>query len=114
MKKIVITFQKTTPESVELGDYSETGWEDEVGFDMEPDEIDLSNGVTAVDNAVEFLKNRGAFEPSSGEGNQNTFYSTVDPDVNYQTGENTYYSFHLCGFSDDELKKIYYGVGGKK
>jgi hypothetical protein len=65
MPKITTTYQVITPESAAEGDYEETGFIDEEGQDMEPDEFDLEEGKTPVDLAVEFLLNEGPLEASS-------------------------------------------------
>jgi hypothetical protein len=106
-KVIKTTFQTVTPESAADGDFADQGWEDEEGESMMLDEYDIEDGVTVVDKAVEFMKNKGASEPSSSRFNTGVWYSTVDPDRNYQTGEEKYFSFHLKGFTPEEEEKIF-------
>jgi len=102
-KIITTSYQTTTPESLEDGDYAGQGWEDEEGESMLPDEYDIEDGITAIDKAVEYLKNKKyTTEPSSSDFHTGIWYSTPDPDHNYSTGENTYYSCHLNGFTPDE------------
>jgi DNA-binding transcriptional regulator GbsR (MarR family) len=106
-KLIKTTFQTVTPESAEAGDYAEQGWEDEEGESMMPDEYDIEEGVTAVEKAVQFMKNKGASEPSSSRFHTDVWYSTVYPDRNYKTGEEKYFSFHLKGFTPEEEEEIF-------
>ena len=108
-KLITSTYQIVTPESSEQGDYAEQGWKDEEGESMIPDEYDTEDGVTAVDKAVEFLEKNGANEPSSSPTINigNTWYSTSSPDIDYTTGAETYYSYHLKGFTPEEEQEIY-------
>jgi len=106
-KVITTSYQKTTPESTEDGDYSDQGWEDEEGESMLPDEYD-DEDETAVNKAVKFLQNkRYATEPSASYFHVGISYSTPDPDTDYNTGEETYYSCFLKGFTPEEELDIY-------
>jgi len=115
-KLIRTTYQTTTPESLENGDYEDQGWVDEEGESMRPDEYDVEEGITAVDNAVEFLKNnKYTTEPSSTEFMVGTSYSSSSPyEENYQTDEKTYYTCHLDGFTEEEELRIYSKITNKK
>ena len=108
--KIIRTAYETiTPESSENGDYEDQGWEDEDGESMLPDEYDMDDDITAVDKAVEFLKRKKyATEPSSSEFQVGISYSTPDAaKEDYSTGEKTYQSCFLDGFTPDEEWEIY-------
>jgi len=87
--KIKTTFEVITPESAAEGGVEEHGWEDEVGF-----------GVDCIAEAVEFLINKGV-----EQGNIRDYY-TVDPQRDYQTGAETYYGYHLDGFSDGDMEQV--------
>lgn len=106
-KKIATTYQTVTPESAEQGDYADQGWEDEEGESMTPDEYDAEDGITAVDKAVRFLQDKGGNEPSSSQFHEGVWYSTVDPERDFHTGEEKYYSFHLKGFTPEEEAQIF-------
>jgi hypothetical protein len=107
-KTITTTYQIVTPESAEDGDYADQGWEDEDGESMIPDEYDIDDDITAVDKAVDFLKNKKyTNEPSSSDFHKGLSYSTSSPDINYSTGEETYYTCHLNGFTPEEEFEIY-------
>ena len=106
-KRIRITYSRTTPESAEQGDFSETGWINQEGEDMTPDLYDIEEGKTAVDKAVEFLKNEGVIEPSSSDFHPGNWYSTEWQNVDMRTGEDEERSYHLVGFTPEEEKEIY-------
>lgn len=113
-KLIKTTYQVVSPESAEQGDYADQGWENEEGVSMVPDKWD-DDDVTAVDKAVDFLNRKGATEPSSSPGfTVGISYTTMDSDVNYETGEDTYYTCHLYGFTPLEEYMIWGRVTGKK
>ena len=113
-KVIKTTYQIASPESVEQGDYEDTGWEDEEGESMVPDQYDREEGITAVDKAVEFLRHRGAAhasqEPYTGGGN---LWFSDDGDTDFRTGNTKTLSYHLSGFSEEEMQEIYNRVRGK-
>ena len=106
-KRIVITYQTFSPESLESGDVEDQGWKDEEGESMIPDEYDYEDDITAVDKAIDFLKKNGANEPSSSHFNTGVWYSTSDPDIDYKSGNETYYSYHLKGFTPEEEQEIF-------
>jgi hypothetical protein len=103
---IFTSYEIITPESVEVGDYAETGWEDEEGQSMEPDKFDLEEGKTPVDLAVEFLVNNGPQEASCSHFCIDVWYSG-SPEQNFSNGEETTYSYHLVGFSEEEQQQIF-------
>jgi len=120
-KIIRTTYQKTTPVDSEYkGAYGEdeydeeSGWEDEEGESMLPDEYD-DEDETAVNKAVKFLQNkRYATEPSASYFHVGISYSTPDPDPDYNTGEETYYSCFLKGFTPEEELDIYNIITNQK
>src|SRR5690554_3419045 len=66
-RRLRISYEKFTPESLDSGGPAEKGWEDERGLSMEPDRIDKEEGLTAVDLAARYLHER-LVEPSSSSG----------------------------------------------
>jgi hypothetical protein len=107
-KVITTTYYTVTPESAENGDFDDQGWDDEDGVSMIPDEYDIEDNITAVDKAVEFLKNdKYTTKPSSSQFYVGLSYSTPDPDRDYSTGEETYYTCHLNGFTPEEEYEIW-------
>ncbi len=113
-KRIATTYQVVTPESAEQGDYADQGWEDEDGESMVPDEYDVEEEKTAVDKAVEFLTDKGGLEPSSSHFNTGVWYSTIDPERDFHSGEEKYYSFHLKGFTPEEEAQIFEKINLRK
>ncbi len=105
--RIRISFSRTTPESVEQGDYSETGWVDEEGVSMAPDEIDWAEGKSAVDLAVEFLRKEGVTEHSSSHFDPGGWYSTDWQHINLHTNDEEQRSYHLVNFSQEQMLEIY-------
>jgi len=103
--KIRSAYDKRDEESVEHGDAFERGWLDEEGESMEPDEWDLEDGLTAVDLAVKYLKDKGPLETDQG----GTTYSTSDSMYNRDRIENgieEYRYYFLDGFTDEEIEQI--------
>jgi len=108
-KLITTTFAIVTPESAEHGDNEETGFIDEEGEDMTPDEYDIDEGITAVDKAVDFMKKKnGAFEPSSSRYDSRVWYSNPEYNQDYSTGAQEERSYHLGdGWTEEEKKEIF-------
>lgn len=92
--KLKIYFQTISPESASHGDFSEQGEHDEKTFEN-------------VLEAVEYLQNNGFCEASSSCFHKSIWYQTTDPEQNYKTGEETYYTAHLEGFSESEELEVY-------
>lgn len=106
-RRITITFSRTTPESAAEGDFSETGWIDQEGVDMNPDDFDREEGVTVADKAAAYLFNEGAYTTSSSQFHPGMWYSTEWSTTNYQTGEEEERNFHLVGFSEEEERAVW-------
>jgi hypothetical protein len=105
---IRITFSRITPADGEDDEPSEEhGWIDEEGVDMEPDEVDRDEGLTAVDKAVKFLEREGVMEASSSAFHPGVWYSTEYSVTDYGTGEEEQRSYHLKGFTPDEEREIH-------
>ena len=99
--RIRISYDRTTPESVDDGDFSESGWDDEEGVSMEPDEFDIEEGRDVIDKTVEFLRNEGASD-DFGSGDDRS-YGTAWNTVDYRTGEEERKGYHLSGYTDEEM-----------
>jgi hypothetical protein len=79
-----VTYDITTPESAEQGDYAESGFAHPGGWkypatDPGPHEMTLREAIRTAG---------GGFEDCG------RWWSTTDPSQNYRTGEDTYYSIH--------------------
>ena len=103
--RILTTYSVTTPESAEQGDFAESGWIDEVGEPMLPEEYDREEGKTAVDKAVDWLEWKGAGEASASHFHPGVWYSSQS--TSYRTGETTEYNFHLKGFTEQEEEEVF-------
>lgn len=110
MHLIKITYETITPESAEEGDVADSGWIDEEGVDMEPDEIDLDEGLDVIDKTVEFLRDHNAEPSEMGRGAAPRWWTAYEVDVDYATGEVENHSFHLHGYSDEERAEVYLEV----
>lgn len=111
--RILISFSRTTPESAEDGDFSETGWIDEEGVEMTPDidyEDDDPYKETVASKAIAFLKDEGACYASSSDFYPGVWYTTEYQTLDYHTGEEEEKSYHLKGFTEEEEQAIYQGV----
>lgn len=105
--RITISFNRTTPESSENGEFSESGWTDEDGVEMTPDKWDQEEGLTVVDKAVEFLWKEGATQHSSSSFDEDGWYSTGWQTKNYGTGEDEECNYHLEDFTQEQKRQIY-------
>ena len=105
-KHIKITYDVVTPESAAHGDFEETGWENEEGVDMIPDQFDIDEGLTPADLAVKYLRNEGVIEASSSCFHVGLWYTT-EGDVDYTDGSERRQSYHLYGFLPEEEREIY-------
>jgi hypothetical protein len=102
------TYEKWTPEDISHGEPSERDWLDDEGYRMEPDALDQEEGLSRVDLAVQYLVCRGACLPSQDPptGAPDLRFST-EPVIDFKTGTQTIFSYHLEGFSCDEQLTIY-------
>ena len=106
-QRIVTTFSTITPESAAQGDFAETGWEDEEGFDCTPDEFDEEEGKTVADIAAKFIYEKGAVSQSSSHFYPGAWYSTDMQDTDFVTGEQTEHNFHLVGFTPEQEQEVW-------
>lgn len=105
---ITKSYQVVTPESAEIGDYDETGWEDEDGRPIEPDEFDVDEHgefEAIVRDAVSYIQESGNVEASSTRFHTGIWYTTIDAEN--EDGTSTTYSFHLNGFLPEEEEAIF-------
>jgi hypothetical protein len=100
----IVSYSVVTPESAENGDTEDNGYDDY--HDCEPDELDAQDGLTAVDLAITYLKDKGA---TSSYG---SWYS-AEPDQDFRTGNETTYDYHPTNFTPAEEEAILKGVTGK-
>jgi len=98
MRTLDITYQQVTPESAEIGDFSETG------FKHQNIELD------SVQDAIDELISGGVTEASSSHFHPGIWYSTEFNTICYKTGTDESESYHLSGFTEAEEKQIYNSV----
>lgn len=113
MRRIKQTYDIVTPASARDGDFAESGWIDEEGAEIAPDEWDLEEYETeffaVVSLAAKHITQYGSVEASDSPACSpgHTWYTTTDSERDYRTGAETRYSFHLEGFDTDEEIAIY-------
>lgn len=106
-RRILITFAQTTPESAEQGDHSDSGWIDQDGVVMEPDEFDYEEGLGPADLAAKYLKREGATEASASFFHPGVWYSTGWNTVDYSTGTEEERNYHLKDFTEEEERQVW-------
>lgn len=105
---VVFTYDITTPESAEYGDFAETGFYCPGGWHFSADDPspieDLGTSVSGADEAVRVIVGElGAYlEPSSSHFYPGTWYTQSDSGIDYRTGAEERRSAHLHGFSPRE------------
>jgi len=99
------TYEIITPESSELGDFEETG------FEYQNETMDREDLIREIEDEGFHLESHG------------TWFNTVDPHRDYSDGAETYYSLHVKHMDGteldyEELKEIYdatrYKMGQKE
>jgi len=101
-KRITVSYEIWDEDSIEAGETDDKGWEDEEGEEFD-----------SVEDAIKFLKNNFANNPSNGSYHSGTYYKD-DGEENYKTGETKYLTYHLSGnWSEEEKKAIYKAITKK-
>ena len=99
---VKITYSKTTPESAEAGEFSDTGWVDEEGQTFE-----------SVEDVVSFLKQEGVSQCSSSPWSPGSWYETESSTSDFETGEEEVRGYHLYNVTPEQEQAIYQGVMGR-
>lgn len=90
------TYETWSYDDIDAGDT------DDKGFEYKDEKFD-----SLWDMAKE-IRDSGPVAPShSGPATNHTWYSTVDGEEDYKTGEKTYYAFHPEGLSDTDAKQLH-------
>ena len=116
-RRIKTTYSIVTPESAEIGDYADSGWENEEGVCANPDDSDVEEhgsvlaavvalAVKAIGNGVE-----ASDYPICCPGH--TWYTEIDGETDYSDGSVKQLSYHLDGFSENEELAIYAALTGR-
>jgi len=103
---VLVTYTTITPESAEDGDSADNGYHDYDSFESSEDE-------SAVKQAIEYLRDHGANEPSSSHFHSGIWYSTEYQTKDYSSGEQIQYAYHLHNFNDMEQLEVFAGVTRK-
>jgi len=115
-RRIKISYDVVTPESAEIGDFAENGWENEEGECADPDELDVeehgSELAAVIALAVEIIGNgvEASDYPTCCPGH--TWYTEIDGETDYSDGSEKRLSYHLEGFSEEEELGIYAALIG--
>jgi len=117
VRRIRISYDIVTPDSAEFGDFEETGWENEEGEVIDPDDCDVefygSESAAAIELAVYAIGNdvETSDWPTCCPGH--TWYTQIDGDEDYEDGSVKRLSYHLDGFSEEEECAIYTALTGR-
>lgn len=103
MATIRITYERWTPEDLEIGDTDDKGWIDEDGIKLDPDDSDES----IADQAVRIITRHGAVVASAPSWQRGCYYTQEMPDEDWTMGTTLYRSYHLDDFLHDELVAIH-------
>lgn len=126
MPTIRFTYHTITPESAKQGDFADHGfWCDGYKYSLCDEDQDLrvkesQEGVydwtASLGDALREARGLGIYQYSNpGEPDSNHgWWSSVDPDQDYSTGENTYYSLHIEGVTLSTRKRIHRWLNGQK
>ena len=96
------TYDVITPESASRGDTAEDG------FIYENQEFD------SLKDMANEIRNEGPVEASDSNIRPHTWYIQSDPDVDYQDGSETRYSWHPADLTEKEANKLWDLISGKK
>lgn len=111
MIRLSFTYDVVTPESAEQGAtadhgfYAAGGWRYSLlnpiinaDTDANPDVYRRPWGPGDLRASVETARDLGIYEPScGGDIQEGTWWSSVDGDIDYSTGAETNYAFHISG-----------------
>jgi hypothetical protein len=104
-KSITVYYETWDHDSIDAGDTDDRGEWDHV--EIEADEMDLDDGKPDSVLAAHYLMDNGPVESSSSQWHPGVWYTSIDAEEDYKTGEKTYYSFHLTGFDEGESREIF-------
>lgn len=100
--KIKIYYQTISPESAENGDFESMGEWDNINCDKN----------ASIEEIIQLIEGYGYLEPSSSQFHKNIWYSTINPEVNYKTGTEKYYTIHFDLFPESKQNEIYNKIRG--
>lgn len=114
MATYAFTYSTVTPESAEHGDHADHGYYDPRGWkysmndpdtdkDIRDNRDDYVHTVRHYGELAEVIRQARRLGICEDSGN---WFSSVDPDCNYQTGEDTFYSLHIDGVTPSTYARI--------
>jgi hypothetical protein len=101
-RTVKIYFHTTSPESSSMGVYEKAG---------EWDSFEVDN-IEELQNDIE--NHYGSLRASSNKFHKSIYYTTVAPERDVKTGNETFYSIHLSEFPFEEQEEFYYLLFPKK
>lgn len=116
MITIAFTYDTVTPESAEDGDFADHGFYEpggwfysvaESGYTPEKDSTRPWK-IGELKRAIESARDLRIYEDSG------SWWSSVDPDTDYSTGEDTRYSLHVGGVTPATYRRISRALAGKR
>lgn len=112
MRTIKVYEETVTPESLEQADSVCT---DEIEIPVTVDELDIEEHETEsaayAAAAIKAIRDYGCVEPSScPRFHAGIWYTTIDPETNYRTGDITHYSIRLDDFTEEEQRMIWQAI----
>jgi hypothetical protein len=120
MITFAFTYETVTPESAENGDYDDHGFfvdgckyslcDDEIAHDIlhvDPDSYRSKWQLGVLEEVITQARLYGICEASDSYIGIGTWFSSIDPDCNYVTGEDTTYALHVEGATRATMKRIH-------
>ena len=97
------TYETVTPESAEHGDAADQGFIMPGLWKFDPDQYERQKWNPGdLAGIINFAQSLGIY---ADEGAINSFYS-VDPDINYRTGDHQNYAMHIAGITPATFERI--------
>ena len=107
---ISFTYQTRTPDSVEHGDIADHGFYAAGGWCFLLSFLEVAADIEANPHlyccpwqpgdlraAIATARSLGIYEPSDSSVGKGTWFASVDPDVDFETGAETFYAMHVEG-----------------
>lgn len=93
--KLSKTYETWSIDTIEIGTTNNRGYE----YKDKP--------FDSIADIVNEIMSEGSVEPSSSIYHRNIWYSSIDADVDYKTGDSTGYSFHPSDMTEDQERYLY-------
>jgi hypothetical protein len=130
MITISFTYDMVTHESAEYGDNADNGFYDRghrYSMNVKETYDDIMKNPSdyhevwqpgKLRDALREAINLGIYQPSEGNSvaqiGENAWFSSVDADQDFATGESTYYSLHVSGTTSSTKRRIARLLSGKQ